>query len=185
MGYDARIPVEDIGPARRAVDAVVVRFVDWAADAFVRHWLLLANGVIGVFAFLPFLAPYLVSIGQTSLAQSIYVAYSYTCHQMPSRSWFLFGQQMAWCERDTAIWVAMLLAGLTFGWRRGRQRRLSFRLYLLLIAPMAIDGFTQAFGWRESTWLLRTLTGTLFGAASVYLTYPYLQRAVTDPRLWE
>ena len=37
---------------------------------------------------------------------------------------------------------------------------------------MAIDGFTQLFGWRESTPELRTLTGALFGLASVWLIYP-------------
>ncbi len=37
---------------------------------------------------------------------------------------------------------------------------------------MAVDGFTQLVGWRESTVELRTLTGALFGAASVWLIYP-------------
>ena len=37
---------------------------------------------------------------------------------------------------------------------------------------MAMDGFTQLFGWRESSAELRTLTGALFGAASVWLIYP-------------
>jgi hypothetical protein len=63
-----------------------------------------------------------------------------------------------------------------YGWRRGpspgRIAGLSFRAYLLLILPMALDGFTQLFGWRESDALLRTITGCLFGAASVWLIYP-------------
>jgi uncharacterized membrane protein len=45
---------------------------------------------------------------------------------------------------------------------------------------MAVDGFTQLFGWRESDWLLRTITGCLFGMATVWLAYPYVQEAMDD-----
>ena len=50
----------------------------------------------------------------------------------------------------------------------------------LLIAPMALDGFTQLFGFRESTWELRVVTGTLFGIASVWLIYPHLQTGMAE-----
>jgi uncharacterized membrane protein len=42
--------------------------------------------------------------------------------------------------------------------------------------PMAVDGFTQLFGLRESTWQLRTLTGGLFGLACVWFGFPLLDR---------
>src|ERR1700682_2051648 len=42
---------------------------------------------------------------------------------------------------------------------------------------MAIDGFTQLFGWRESTWELRVVTGLLFGLASGWLVLPRLDAA--------
>jgi len=171
---------DDIAPFRRAVDSAVMGFVDWLVAELVRHWLLLVNTSVAVFAFLPFVAPYLMSVGRTDLARIIYYAYSYTCHQLPQRSWFIFGQQMAYCERDTAIYLAVFLAGLLFGVWRGRLPRLSFKAYLIFITPMAVDGFTQLFGWRESNWQLRTVTGALFGAASVWLTYPYLQQAVDE-----
>jgi uncharacterized membrane protein len=45
---------------------------------------------------------------------------------------------------------------------------------------MAVDGFTQLFGWRQSDWFLRTATGALFGMASVWLAYPYIEDAMQD-----
>ncbi|RIK34442.1 MAG: hypothetical protein DCC55_33100 [Chloroflexi bacterium] len=90
------------------------------------------------------------------------------------------GFKVAICQRDVAIYGSVLAAGLLFALVRKRLPMLSFRWYLLLLIPMALDGGTQLFGWRESTWLLRTLTGALFGAASVWLAYPYIDEAMQD-----
>lgn len=177
---DVRQPADELAPWRQSVDAVVVRFLDWLVAWLQQHWLLLVNLAVAVFVALPLLAPILMAVGQADLARTIYYLYSYTCHQLPSRSFYLFGYQMAYCERDNAIYGSALLAGLAFGAWRARLPRLSFRAYLVLILPMAVDGFTQAFGWRESTWELRTVTGILFGVASVWLTYPYIQKAMDE-----
>src|SRR5688572_31642737 len=65
------------------------------------------------------------------------------------------GYKMAFCERDTAIYLAVLLAGLAYGRLRDRLPSLGIVAYGLLILPMALDAFTQVFGWRESTPELR------------------------------
>jgi uncharacterized membrane protein len=83
------------------------------------------------------------------------------------------GWKMAFCERDLAIYVGLLLVGLVFA-RQRDLRPASFGLYLVLVLPMAVDGFTQLFGWRESTWQLRVVTGLLFGLASAWLVLPRL-----------
>lgn len=178
MENEVRQPASDLAPFRRAIDGFVVRLVDDAADWLVAHWLLLANAGVAVFALLPFVAPYLLSVGLHDLARVIYAAYSYTCHQLPERSYFVFGHQMAYCQRDTATYVAVFLAGLAFALRKDRRRTMSLKLYLLLILPLAVDGTTQLVGLRESTWLLRTISGGLFGAASAWLAYPFVQRAM-------
>src|SRR5919197_970641 len=120
----------------------------------------------------------------------IYSAYHVTCHEWPFRAYFLFGPQatyslaeleargvnavfdfrgsaelgykVAFCERNVAIYTAALLAGLLYARLGRRLPALSFSGYLLLLTPMALDGFSQLGGWRESTWELRTLTGLLF-----------------------
>ncbi len=90
------------------------------------------------------------------------------------------GYKMAWCERDVAIYGSMLLAGMVFGLLRTRVRSLDWRIYIAMIVPMAVDGTTQLFGFRESDWLLRVITGALFGVGSVWLIYPYVQEAMRD-----
>jgi uncharacterized membrane protein len=89
---------------------------------------------------------------------------------------------MAVCERDLAIYVGLLLVGLVYARRRGtRPRPLGFKWYCVLILPMAVDGFTQLFGWRESTWEQRVVTGLLFGLASAWLVLPRLDDAFGLP----
>jgi uncharacterized membrane protein len=92
------------------------------------------------------------------------------------------GYKVALCQRDVAIYSAVLVAGLLFALlrRRMRVRPLSWKWFVVLMIPMAIDGGTQLFGWRESNWWLRTLTGALFGAAAVWWAYPYIDDAMLD-----
>lgn len=61
-----------------------------------RRWPLLFNAVIGVYVGLPILAPVLMNVGATAPARVIYTAYSPMCHQMASRSFFLFGEQLVY-----------------------------------------------------------------------------------------
>jgi uncharacterized membrane protein len=209
---------ESGGAARiaKAVDGLVA----WLA----RHWLATFNTIVGVFFILPFVAPVLMNAGLTGPGHLIYMVYSPTCHQLPERSYFLFGPQsvystvqleslgaipagtnllqremlryegspeigykVAFCERDAAMYGTIFLAGLAFGivrrhyLRRGRSiPKLPLWGYALFLLPMAVDGFTQLFGLRESDWLLRTITGVLFGIGTVWLAYPYIQDAMDD-----
>jgi uncharacterized membrane protein len=165
-----------------------------------RHWLLALNVACAVFLGGALLAPMLAVLGWQSAAAGVYAIYRFACHQWAFRSFFLFGEQpvysdqqladlgldpftfagspslgwkMAFCERDLAIYLGLLLIGLLYA-RRRDLRPASFLVYGLLIVPMALDGFTQLFGWRESTWELRTSTGLLFGLASAWLVLPRL-----------
>ena len=137
-----------------------------------RHWTGLVNAFLLVFATLPLLSPLLRAGGAEGPSDAIIRAYSLVCHQMPERSYFLFGYPMAFCERDTAIYASMALTGLLWARFRRRIPRLHWSLFLLLILPMALDGFSQLAGVRESTWQLRTLSGGLFGMACVWFGYP-------------
>ena len=168
-----------------------------------RHWLLLANALAWPFALLPLLAPALMAAGLTALADPIYQAYSLVCHQWAHRSFFLFGPQVtytltdlaswtrgtmdlayigssqsgykvAFCERDLAIYLSIAVAGSVYGLHRVAISPLSVKLYIALLVPIAVDGFTQLFGWRESTPLLRLLTGMCFGVGTVWFIYPRL-----------
>jgi uncharacterized membrane protein len=96
------------------------------------------------------------------------------------------GWKVAVCERDVAIYGSILLAGLVYGLlrrrllRRGRLPKMPLWMFLLAMLPLAIDGFTQLFGLRESTPMLRFVTGALMGSAAVWFAYPYVEEAMHD-----
>ena len=173
------------------------------------RWLLVLNTVIAVFLLGALAVPVFGRLGWLALADWLDAAYHLTCHQWAFRSFFLFGQQavysedqlaalgldpfgftgntdlgfkMAICERDVAIYAGLLVVGLLYARRPALVRPMGFGLYGLLIVPMALDGFTQLFGWRESTWELRVLTGALFGVASAWLVLPRLQETLLPTR---
>ena len=95
------------------------------------------------------------------------------------------GYKVAICERDLAIYGSMVIGGLIFAVARKRWRipRLPIGIYLLFLLPIAIDGFSQLFGLRTSNWFLRTVTGALFGLATIWLVYPYVQESMDDIEL--
>ena len=150
-------------------------------DRAIDHWLAGANWLMAAYVVLPLLAPLLAAAGAEGQAATIYWLYSYACHQLPSHSWFLFGQKMAYCQRDTAIYGAMLLGGVAYARNRGSDG-LPFWGFLLLALPVAIDGGLATVGVRESTPLLRTLTGVLFGLATAGFVYPLMDRALGSLR---
>jgi uncharacterized membrane protein len=101
----------------------------------------------------------------------------------------LLGYKVALCERDVAIYAAILLGGIAFYFLRGKIRPLHWALWIVLgIIPIGLDGGTQllsylpffSFPARESTPLLRVLTGVLFGLTSVWFAYPYVQESMDE-----
>jgi uncharacterized membrane protein len=56
-----------------------------------QYWILIFTLVYGAFVGLPFLAPIFMHWGWTLPAKIIYTIYSFLCHQLPERSFFLFG----------------------------------------------------------------------------------------------
>ena len=192
-------------------------FLDKLVLALAKHWLFLVNLVLAVYAGLPLLAPVLMGLGFIWPAEIIYMVYKPLCHQLPQRSFFLFGPRlansletlqdllgpemlatdslartfignaalgykMAYCQRDAAMYSSMLLAGMVFGLVRHHLKSLTFTRYLISLAPLAVDGLAQLLGFYESTWQLRTITGSLFGLATVWFAYPYLEAGTRDLR---
>jgi len=174
---------DQISSFRRRLDELFLGGLHRLSIGVATHWLAIFNLWVGAFAILPVLAPMLLAAGWPAPANLIYSAYSYACHQLPERSFFLFGHKMAYCQRDTAIYLTILAGGLAYARIRHRARALDWRLYCLAVLPMVVDGTTQLFGWRESTWQLRVITGLLFGAATVWLAYPLFEKTMRELRL--
>ncbi len=228
----------------------LVTWVDRLILALARHWLLVVNAMLGLYIGLAALAPFLMVAGLTGPGQAIYRFFSFQCHQLPQRSYYLFSQlggiqtysldqvvawgadpsspltlrnfignpqvgfKMAIAHRLTAIHTALFVGGLLWGLVGRRLPRLRVLGYVLLLLPMALDGGSHVvseitgLGFRESNawavwltgglfpstfyegttvgtlnWLLRTLTGTFSGLATVWLIFPYLAEGFDDIRL--
>lgn len=86
------------------------------------------------------------------------------CHGMPSRCLTVWNVPMPICARCTAIYAGLFAAALFFTFV---HVRLAFAKVLLIAsaAAMALDGFTQLAGLRESTNPLRIATGLAVGIA--------------------
>ena len=73
-----------------------------------RHWLLIINLLIALWVGLPWLAPVFMHWGWTSAGKAVYLIYSFQCHQLPERSYFLFGRQTMYSLAETqAAWQTM------------------------------------------------------------------------------
>ena len=166
--------LDGISPVRQAFDRRFLGALEIVFDGVVRHWLLIANLTNGLIIGGAVAVPAMRALGWVLIPDFLFAAYHLICEQRPERSYFLWGYQMAVDQRITAIFGSSLLAGLAFIPLQGRIRPISWRTFFLLCVPMAVDGFTQLFGWRESNWELRTITGVLVGGGMVWLVYPCL-----------
>jgi uncharacterized membrane protein len=105
------------------------------------------------------------------------------------------GYKVALCERDAAIYLAILIFGIVFGLTGRRFKSLHWMAWLLIgIGPIGLDGFSQLFSqfnwewlmslvpYRESTPFLRVLTGTLFGLATAWFAYPSIEDSMRETR---
>ncbi len=160
----------------------VVLFLDRSILWLCNHWLVLFNVLAGIYVGLPVLAPVMAAWGLPWPADAIFFVYQYLCHQRPERSFFILGQQMAFCQRDTTIYAAVFVAGLLFATTGRRWRPLSWWGGMLLVAPAVLDGSTQLLADYESSWLLRVVTGIPAGVAAVWFLYPRIERAFQDVR---
>jgi uncharacterized membrane protein len=105
------------------------------------------------------------------------------------------GYKMALCERDMAIYGAIVLFGIIYALTGRRLKPLHWILWILIgLGPIGLDGFSQLFSqmdwswlasilpYRESTPFLRVLTGALFGFTTAWFAYPYMEESMMETR---
>ncbi len=166
---------------RMATSTLVAGRIDAAMRALLRHWLATANVVNGLTVGGAALTPLLQARGWTPLATVLYLLYRPLCPQRPEHSYFIAGYKMAFEQRETAIYLGLLLGGLLFAPVRRRLRPLNRRVLVLAALPLLIDVLSQTAGLRGSDWRWRTATGIIFALALVWWAYPYLERDLAAP----
>lgn len=202
---------------------------------FARHYLAIFSLILILYAGIPFLAPVLMKIGATGPANVIYRGYGIVCHQLAYRSFFLFGEQVAYprsaagvpglltwgeasgisednqaqslvqarqfvgsdllgfkvalCQRDLAIYLSILLFIFLFSLTRRQLRSLHWLVWIILgLVPVGIDGLSQLLSqppfnflpFRESTPVLRLITGGLFGFMTAWFGIPMVEETMSE-----
>ena len=104
---------------------------DMLPDVLVRkprvpRWLIMFGIFAGMYVILPFLAPVFMDIGWNGPGKAIYFIYSWLCHQMPQRSYFLFGPkftyslaevQNAWQNTTNPQILRQFIGNPEIGWK--------------------------------------------------------------------
>ncbi|MDP9316411.1 MAG: DUF2085 domain-containing protein [Chloroflexota bacterium] len=188
-------PIPDARPSRSE------QVIHWLS----RHWLTIVLVFFGLYVVLPWLAPVFMHWGWTAAANVIYIAYTPSCHQLPQRSFFLFGAKpmytlreiqaafrmtdnplvlrqfigtpemgwkVAWSDRMVSMYGAIWASGLLYALFRRRVKPLSWKIGLLLVLPLALDGATHMLsdfwpigtGFRDTNAWLAAMTNSAFPA---------------------
>ncbi len=97
----------------------------------------------------------------------------------------IVGYKVAICERDIAMYGSFFLFGIIFSLIKKKIKPLKWWLWILIgIIPIGLDGISQISGYglqiswlpaRESTPLLRTITGILFGVFTAWYLFPLVE----------
>ena len=138
-------------------------------------WLIAAAGMLILMSLIVG-APLALSAGHPFWGLTIYRSFSYVCHQIPERSFFIAGHQFAVCARCTGLYAGFAVATIVYPLVRSlRQTEAPARKWLFLAAaPLAIDFTVGYLGIWENTHSSRFATGALLGAVAVFYVLPGL-----------
>lgn len=134
-------------------------------------------------------------IGLSSFSESTGLSEGSTMSELMAAKEFIgddnLGYKVALCQRDVAIYGGILLFGLLFSLFGHRIPSLPWYLWILLgLIPIGVDGLSQLvsqpplnlLNLRESTPIIRSLTGGLFGFMTAWFGYPLVEEAMSDTR---
>src|SRR3970282_1358595 len=148
-----------------------VSFSQWIT----RHWFEAFLIVYGLWVFTPFLAPVLMQIGLTGAGKAIYFVYSFFCHQLPERSFFLFGEkamyslneiQAVWQDTINPMILRKFIGNETMGWKIAWSDRM-------------VSFYTSVWVFALASWPLRHKIKPALWWACVLLLLPMIVDGTT------
>lgn len=141
----------------------------------VMMWFIVAAGSLAIMSLI-IGAPLAVNAGHPFLGQTIYRAFSYVCHQIPERSFFVAEHQFAVCARCTGLYAGFTVATITYPLMRSlRQTETPARKWLFVAAtPLLVDFILGFLGIWNNTHSSRFVTGALLGSVAVFYVMPGL-----------
>jgi uncharacterized membrane protein len=110
------------------------------------------------------LAPYFRSLA-SPLYPFLYACFSPVCHQIPGRSFMLFGYPLAVCARCFGIYSGALGGLVLYPFRRGfaAVRLPNIRIFLAVSAPIVLDTAANIVKIWNTPNALRFFTGLVWG----------------------
>jgi len=138
-------------------------------------WAVIATGCLITIALI-LGAPLALESGHPFFGLTIYRTFSYLCHQIPERSFFLAGHPFAVCSRCFGIYSGFATAAIFYPLFRSLKSidTPSRKWLFLAAAPMAIDFSVEFLGLAQNTHLSRFVTGALLGSVAVLYVMPGL-----------
>ncbi len=159
-----------------------------------RHWLLVFSVVWGLYVGLPWLAPVFMALGWTPAASVIYGIYATQCHQLPERSYFLFGQQAtysldqiqaAWVSTTNPLILRQFVGNAVMGWKVAW----SDRMVSMYTSVLIFGWLWAALGRRRqplSLWAFALLALPMFvdGATHMISDFAGIGHGFRDTNAW-
>lgn len=125
------------------------------------NWLLVVSAFFTVLVSLPFLAPIFMKFNLMVPARIIYSLYSFLCHQLPQRSYFLFGKQLTyslseiksvWSDTNNPLILRQFIGSHELGWKvawSDRMVAINFGLVFILWFRYFRKNFSRLLSWRN------------------------------------
>ena len=107
-----------------------------------KNWVLVFGVLFGIWVGLPFLPPFFMAMGWESLANAIYLLYSFQCHQLPQRSFFFFGSQrmyslneiqVVWQDTTNPLILRQFIGTPEIGWKVAWSDRMVYMYTSILV----------------------------------------------------
>lgn len=121
-------------------------------------------------------APIAKANGSDHLANLIYSFFAHTCHQMDSRSFHLYGFQLAVCARCFGFYIGLLSSLLIYPFVKSIDEIKTINpLWLIgFLILSGLDWGLGVLGIMENTHLSRFVTAFLLGFVCIFYVIPTL-----------
>lgn len=121
-----------------------INLLDRLLYQFSRKWILVFSLLYGLYVGLPFLAPVFMRWGWEGAGKAVYFVYSFLCHQLPQRSFFMFGDkamyslgeiQSVWQNTINPLVLRKFIGNANRGWKVAwSDRMVSMYTSVLILA---------------------------------------------------
>ena len=133
--------------------------------------------LVAAWVLLILLAPFAEANNFPNVSRPLYKFFSFVCHQMPERSFYLENNPFGVCARCFGIYFGLFGGLFAYPFFRSisstEEPLRRFWLFLAML-PMAFDWSLGFFGVWENTHWSRFFTGALLGAACAVFIVPAL-----------